>query len=91
MGYVLYVQLYMPLELPIFIDHGRWAVARDFLMKTTYWPQSLSCVRLSRDGDIMCERNHPLGCFSTLSGSSKRKVALREGPIESKSKQRQPS
>jgi len=37
---VLYVQLYMPLELPSFIDHGRWAVARDFLMKTTYWPPS---------------------------------------------------
>jgi len=40
MGYVLYVQLYMPLELPSFIDHGRWAVARDFLMKTTYWPHA---------------------------------------------------
>ena len=29
----------MPLMLPRFIDQARQAVARDLLMKTTYWPQ----------------------------------------------------
>ena len=30
--------MYMPLMLPCFIDQGPLAVARDFLIKTTYWP-----------------------------------------------------
>jgi hypothetical protein len=33
------LQLYIPLMLPCFIDQGPWGVARDFLMKTTYWPR----------------------------------------------------
>ena len=33
-------QLYMPLMLPCFIDQAPQGVARDFLIKTTYWPRS---------------------------------------------------